>query len=349
MPDFSPRGEGENPGNQGVSRPSQAIFHPLSWEKSPQNQRYAQYIDAETAVVKRPEGPGYDDPFGDGVWRSSWFYGSLLAIRIKDPVAYNRLKAEHGVDVSQAERFLGYFRDNCTSGDEWKLPKKDDEKFSGDQLAPLLYFLANVNLYGSDESKGIAGDVLRRLLALDARRGAVSHSPQGQILDNQRYAIDAVCRMYDIGYLKGLRRDTCKIAFTAALKSRIALAQLPVQELATKEDYSVFNDLAIVTVTDLKWGKDDEDVASWRANFRLHADKGWGPAFRIVSGRSLDDSVIEAYYTAHVTPAQDNDIIMAQRPRYYLSGDFKPDPDSGPNRWLVLDYVVLKSLQLLWQ
>jgi hypothetical protein len=34
MPDFSPRGEGENPGNQGVSRPSQAIFHPLSWEKS---------------------------------------------------------------------------------------------------------------------------------------------------------------------------------------------------------------------------------------------------------------------------------------------------------------------------
>src|SRR5208337_1952668 len=27
-------GKPENPGNPGVSRPSQAIFHPLSWEKS---------------------------------------------------------------------------------------------------------------------------------------------------------------------------------------------------------------------------------------------------------------------------------------------------------------------------
>ncbi len=34
MPKFSPRGEGENPRNQGVSRPSQALFYPLGWEKS---------------------------------------------------------------------------------------------------------------------------------------------------------------------------------------------------------------------------------------------------------------------------------------------------------------------------
>ena len=34
MPDFSPRGEGGNPRNQGVSRPSQAFFHPLGWEKN---------------------------------------------------------------------------------------------------------------------------------------------------------------------------------------------------------------------------------------------------------------------------------------------------------------------------
>jgi len=45
MPDFSPRGEGENPGNQGVSRPSQAIFHPLSWEKS-QNNASREGLDA---------------------------------------------------------------------------------------------------------------------------------------------------------------------------------------------------------------------------------------------------------------------------------------------------------------
>jgi hypothetical protein len=35
MPNFSPRREGELPGNQGVSRPSQANFYPLGWEKSP--------------------------------------------------------------------------------------------------------------------------------------------------------------------------------------------------------------------------------------------------------------------------------------------------------------------------
>lgn len=34
------------------------------------NQSYSQYIDEESAVVKRPEGEGYDDPYSDGVWRS---------------------------------------------------------------------------------------------------------------------------------------------------------------------------------------------------------------------------------------------------------------------------------------
>jgi hypothetical protein len=34
MPEFSPRGEGQNPANQGISRASQAIFYPLEWEKN---------------------------------------------------------------------------------------------------------------------------------------------------------------------------------------------------------------------------------------------------------------------------------------------------------------------------
>jgi len=35
MPEFSPRGEGQNPGDQEVSRPSQALVYPRGWEKNP--------------------------------------------------------------------------------------------------------------------------------------------------------------------------------------------------------------------------------------------------------------------------------------------------------------------------
>src|SRR5690242_16994549 len=75
-------------------------------------QRYAQYIDAESAVVKRPEGEGWDDPFGDGVWRSSWFYACLLAIHAKDRPIFDRLEREHGVKLDQVDRFLRYFADH---------------------------------------------------------------------------------------------------------------------------------------------------------------------------------------------------------------------------------------------
>ena len=318
-------------------------------EVQPQGQRYSQYVDDETGVVKKPERDGFDDPFGDGVWRSSWFYASLLVIQSKDPATYQRLQKDHGVDVAQATRFLRYFRDHCTNGDEWKLPKNNEQKFSGDQLAPLLYLLASVNSYGSSESKEVAKDILNRLVSLDERRHGLSDSHQGQIRDNQRYVIDAVCRMYDIDYIRGFRRDLCKVEFTGALKVLNAQAQSPDPNIATRDDYSVFNTLAVVTVTDLKWGKDDEDVDAWRKNFRVHADKGWGPAFRIVSGRSQDPAEIEEYATAHITRGQDNDIIMAQRPRKYLSGEFNPSQKGGPGQWLVLDYVILKGLKLAWQ
>jgi len=270
-------------------------------------------------------------------------------IKAKDRAAYDKLKRDHDVDEALVVRFLGYFRDRCTDRDEWTLPKNPSQNFSGDQLAPLLYLLASVDGYGSDETKNIAKDILQRLIELDNRHGALSGSPQGQIRDNQRYAIDIACRMYDIDYLKGFRRDVCKSEFSAALALNNLLAQLPWQELATQDAYSVFNALALVSEACIKWSKDDKDVDSWRKNYRVHADKGWGPAFRIVSGRSFNASDIEAYATAYISRSQDNDIIMAQRPAKYLSGDFKPDPDSGPNRWLVLDYVVLKSFQLLWQ
>src|SRR5207249_1989103 len=54
MPEFSPRREDENPGNQGVSRPSQAILYPLGWEKSRKifaRQSLAQRSDRGESVV----------------------------------------------------------------------------------------------------------------------------------------------------------------------------------------------------------------------------------------------------------------------------------------------------------
>ena len=312
-------------------------------------QRYSQYVDAETAVVKRPEGPGWSDPFGDGVWRTSWFYSSLLIIKAKDGSLYDKIRTEHGVDESLATKFLAYFRDNCTGSDQWSLPKNPTQKFSGDQLAPLLYLLASVNAYGSDTAKPVAKDILKRLIDIDKRHGAISDSRQGQIGDNQRYAIDIVCRMYDIDYLRGFRRDLCKFEFSTALALNNRLAQLPWQDLATLDAYSVFNALGLVSEACIKWGKSDEDVDTWRKNYRVHADKKWGPSFQIVSGRSFDPMDIEQYYTSYISSDKDNDIIMAQRPAKYISGEFHPDHDAGPNKWLVLDYVILKGFQLLWQ
>jgi hypothetical protein len=46
-----------------------------------QCQKFAQYFDGETGVITRPpESAGYV-PFGDGVWRSAWFYASLIVLK----------------------------------------------------------------------------------------------------------------------------------------------------------------------------------------------------------------------------------------------------------------------------
>ncbi len=312
-------------------------------------QQYGQYIDQESGVVKRPEGPGWTDPFGDGVWRSSWFFSSLLIIKAKDPATFQHICEQHGLAESQIQRFLVYFRDNCAGVDEWTLPKNPSQKFSGDQLAPLLYFSASVSAFGSGDAKNVAQAILQKLIELDRRHGALSDTQQGQLRDNQRYAIDIACRMYGIDYLRGFRRDRCRFEFSTALAANNLLAQLPWQDLATRDAYSVFNALGVVSEACVKWGKDDEDVDAWRKNYRLHADKGWGPAFRITAGRSFSVSDIDVYASAYIIRERDNDIIMAQRPAKYMSGEFTPDTAPGPNKWLVLDYVILKGLQLLWQ
>ena len=96
------------------------------------------------------------------------------------------------------------------------------------------------------------------------------------------------------------------------------------------------------------WGKNDSDVKDWRENFTVHADEGWGPAFRIVSGRSVSESDVQAWANAHVARDQDNDIISAQRPTKIRDGILSPDVGPGPDRWLLLDYVILEGLRLVW-
>jgi hypothetical protein len=155
--------------------------------------------------------------------------------------------------------------------------------------------------------------------------------------------------MYGIDYLHGPRRDICKLAFSTALSLNNLLAQMPLRDLATQDAYSVFNALGLVSGACVKWGKGDKDVDVWRKNYRVHADKGWGPAFRITSGRSCSAMDVDGYRTAYITRDLDNDIIIAQRPAKYLSGEFSVDTTPGQGKWLLLDYVVLKALQLLWQ
>lgn len=318
-------------------------------------QKYSQYIDAESAVVKRPEGEGWSDPFGDGVWRSSWFYASLLIIQANDADEYARLQSEHGVDTALAGKFLTYFRDHCLGDHGWRLPKNESQKFSRDQLVPLLYLLEAVARYAPDH-KGVGKDILMSLGRLEEHGRNLSDSPSSRIGRNIGYIIDVLWRKYQIEEQyktddlwnmlgEGTRRGHYKQMFSLALKAHQLTGWIELSGLEASDAYSVFNALGAVSLQCLAWGKDDGDVKNWRANFKVHADDGWGPAFKLVAGRPVTDTEIEPYRTAYVTRAQDNDIIMAQRPRKIRDGGYDL---LVSGEWLVLDYVVLRALALLW-
>jgi hypothetical protein len=328
-------------------------------------QKYVQYIDQESGVVKRPEGEGWSDPFGDGVWRSSWFYASLLVIQNKDGATYDRLKAEHGVDISFSAKFLRFFRDNCISDTGWRLPKHSDQQFTRDQLVPLLYFLMAVQAYAPDYAN-IAKDILMSLGRLEEAGRGVSDTSNGRIGRNIGYMIDVLARKYGFVYrtsdmdywrasaiwnenaAKANRRAAYKKMFTLALEAHELGGWIEKGGLEASDSYSVFNALGAVSLQAIAWGKEDQDVRDWRSNFRVHAEDGWGPAFEIVAGQTVVDDIIDEYYTAHVTNHQDNDIIMAQRPRKIRDGILHPRQKGEEGQWLVLDYVVLKALKLLW-
>lgn len=331
-------------------------------------QKYSQYIDAESGVVRRPEGTAWTDPFGDGVWRSAWFYASLIVIQAKDAQLYARLQTEHEVDISLAGTFLRYFREHCISDHGWRLPKNDSQQFSRDQLIPLLYLLEAVVAY-APQYTAIGKDILKSLSELEEHGRGLSDTAKGQIGRNIGYLIDVLSdeARYHFNYrtsdmtvwlipafgninaAKGNRRAAYKQAFSLALKAHQLTGWVELSSLKASDAYSVFNALAAVSLQCIAWGKDDSDVKEWRANFKVHADDGWGPAFKIVAGRAVSETEIEQYRTAHVTREQDNDIIMAQRPRKIRDGVFDLSRAGGPGEWLVLDYVVLKALALLWQ
>jgi hypothetical protein len=309
--------------------------------------RYDNYIDGVTRVVKAP--PGFAT--NDDCWRTSWFYASVLIIQAHESDLYESLQKDHGIDVSMLQTFLRYFRDNCLDDNGWKRPTSLSTDFSLDQLTPLLYLLACVKTFGPSESQPLAQEILTHLVKLDKERGAVSAS-KGKINDSLRYVIDVLSHKYGIDYIGGTLRGMYKIEFGLALKAHALLVQMPVEELATMDDFSVFNTLALVTLQCIFWTKDDSNVKDWRANYRQHADKRWGPAFRIVAGREVSTNEIDAYRTAHIKSDQDNDIILAQRPHKYISDKFPAlqlSQTGGEGQWLVLDYLILKGLELAWR
>jgi hypothetical protein len=331
------------------------------------SQRYDQYFDRETGVIMSPPESAGFNPFGDGVWRSSWFYASLIVIAAKDAATYQKLQHEHGVDVSMAGTFLQYFRDTSISNNGWAVPKTNQD-FSRDQLVPLLYLLGTVAAY-QPAFKSIGTDIMRSLSTLEEDGTPLSNSRQGKIGRNIGYMIDVLAdnARYRINYrtsdlpfylvpcagdikcATANRRQVYKKMFGGAIQAHQLAGWIQGSTgLEVSDEYSVFNALGAVTLQCIAWGKDDSDVKKWRAHFEIFADDGWGPAFRLVAGRSVTDADIDVYYTSYMTRGLDNDIIIAQRPGKIKTGEFEPGLPPGPDRWLLLDYVILKGLRALW-
>lgn len=310
--------------------------------------KYGGYIDTETKIVKTPEGFASDDD----CWRSSWFYASLIIIHAKDQDLYNQLKQTHGVAVEDATAFMKYYRENCLAEKSLLRAGSLKNNFSRDQLVPLLLLIETVRVHGPVDAKPHGKAILKHIVKIVDKHGEVSPEGIGSVGANLKYCIDVIGDKQDASLSNSFQRQLQKVAFSAALKLYNLQAQAPIPDLAQEGDYSVFNALALVTMQCLTWGKNDDDVKDWRANFKIHADKGWGPAFKLVSGRNFEDDQIAKYKTAAIHRDQDNDILMGQRPGKYLDGKF-PDPQFAQacddTHHLVLDFVILKGLQLAWK
>lgn len=309
---------------------------------------YGVYVSADTGIVKSPEGFASNDD----CWRTSWFHASLVVISSKDPALYESLKQNHAVDLSSVTTFLKYFRENCLKERSLLRAGSLTDDFSRDQLVPLLYLIEAVRVCGPDDARPHAKAILEHVVGLVKSHGRVSPTAGGAVGKNLSYCIDVIGDKHGVSLLNSFERGLSKVEFSLALKFYNAQAQVPIEDIKTLDDFSVFNSLGLVSQQCLSWGKDDDDVEAWRSNFKLLADKGWGPSFRLVSGRSITEEEIDKYGSAHITRLQDNDIIMAQRPTKYLKHEYPEmqfSQGSGEDRHLVLDYVILKGLQCVWK
>jgi hypothetical protein len=314
------------------------------------------YVDGPTGVVTNP----FENPFGDSVWRSSWLYASLLVLRGKQPTAYNDIMTLHSLTADSPAKFLMYFSQHGIGDNGWTVIGSD-QQFSTDQLAPLLYLLECVSLYGNDAEKAPAVAILKSLLELQRTGTALSGSPAGKILPNLGYVIDVLCdqQRYNLIYrtidlpiflipcfgniecADRKRRQAYKLAFSAAVTTQSAGANLG------QDEFSFFNAIALVTLQALAWGPGDSDVKGWRENFAHMAVKG-GPAFQIAAGVAINDAAIEAYRSAMTCRDVDNDVIMSQRPSKFSDGTFPNPPCASNHKTATLDYVILKAARAAW-
>lgn len=328
------------------------------------------YYDRDCGVVMKPAVMN-NDPYGDGVWRSSWVYASLLILREKSPSTYRLIERKHGLNADCARVFINYFVENCCTSSKWKLPKHPDQKFSRDQLVPFLYFLSTVVKF-APEMKPVGKKALKSLCELEENGKPLSNSCKGKIGRNLGYAIDVLCdsSRYKVNYrtpdldvflitalgnitaAKASRRSAYKAAFTAALVSQ-DLAAKTVSPTATDSNilvdtYSHFNAIGLVTLQCLAWGKSDSDVKKWRKMFKYRSSSKWGPAFRIAYGVSAN---FEQFRYGHVAYGKsnngDNDIVVAQRPIRFRSGSLRLR-EANNDTWPTLDWVILNGLKHAW-
>ena len=326
-------------------------------------QRIGQYIDSATGVVRRPYP---DDAYGDCVWRSSWLYASVLILRAKEPAVYAFLQLHHDLDATLAGTFLSYFRDHGTGPDGWNVPGSTQD-FSRDQLSPLLYLLACVSAF-APEYKDVGKDILLSLNNLEAHGTPLSPSSAGTIDRGLGYVIDVLADhdRYNFNFkttdLQAFLithagdEDAAQADMRSVYKKAFGLS-LDIQRLGeligADDEYSVFNALALVSLQCVAWGPNDDDVKAWRSNFNHPATDRWGPAFRIVAGATVSTTDIDAYASSYTCRANDNDIIMGQRPSKIIDGTFPAsiacdNRDAAHKRWLVLDGVILRALVALW-
>ena len=163
----------------------------------PVSMKIGDYIDPATGVVMNP----FENPFGDSVWRSSWLYSSLLVIKGKAPAVHDDIAHAHGLDVASATMFLRSFAEHGIGDDGWTVIGSA-QKFSTDQLSPLLYLLECARVFGTADDQGAATAILKSLLGLERVGKPLSDSPSGKIRSNLGYVIDVLCdhERYDLTY-----------------------------------------------------------------------------------------------------------------------------------------------------